>query len=131
MPTQKRPLSMRVNDETHSLVDKLAAHHGISQTRVVELAVHFLASHEEEAIQQRTEIIKSLSESHFILGCAIEQIIKREISVPASETGRDEISRWLNNKCQPDEHTPANDNRTVIPANKSAKTVTKTNNTVA
>ena len=129
MTTQKRALFMRVSDETHLLVDKLSAQYEISQTRLVELAVHYLASHEEEALHQRNEIAESAFRAHYFSGYVIEQLVKSGVSIPNHTPNSEEIAELLKSKGQYSQHKKcqADDERAIKSCENPSKITTKTN----
>jgi predicted transcriptional regulator len=43
MPTEKRSTTFRLSEEARGLLERLAGHHGIAQTAVLEMAIRELA----------------------------------------------------------------------------------------
>jgi hypothetical protein len=50
MATDKTPSSYRFSDQARELIDRLAAHLGVSKTDVIEMAVRMLARREFEGV---------------------------------------------------------------------------------
>jgi hypothetical protein len=51
MATDKTPSSYRFSDQARELIDRLAAHLGVSKTDVIEVAVRLLARREFEGVE--------------------------------------------------------------------------------